>query len=68
MIGAEVGVAIKKPIGDSECDTSIVIGNGTSLPNVRITYCTGCRWMLRSAWMCQELLTTFEEELHSVTS
>ena len=52
MICAEVEVAIKKSIGDSEGNTSIV---------------TGCRWMLRSAWMCQELLTTFKEELHSVT-
>ena len=38
-----------------------------STNNVKITYCTGCRWMLRSAWMCQELLTTFESELNSVT-
>ena len=28
-----------------------------------IEYCTGCRWLLRSAWFAQELLTTFEEEL-----
>jgi selenoprotein W-related protein len=34
---------------------------------VRIAYCTGCRWLLRSAWMMQELLTSFEEELESVT-
>jgi selenoprotein W-related protein len=33
---------------------------------VAITYCTGCRWMLRAAWMAQELLTTFEEELAEV--
>lgn len=33
---------------------------------VRITYCTQCRWMLRSAWMAQELLTTFESELAEV--
>lgn len=36
-------------------------------PNVKIFYCTGCRWMFRSAWICQELLTTFEQELNSVT-
>lgn len=35
--------------------------------NVRITYCTGCKWMLRSAWMAQELLSTFEEELNEMT-
>ncbi len=33
---------------------------------VAITYCTGCRWMLRAAWMAQELLTTFEEDLAEV--
>ncbi|MBS8229954.1 SelT/SelW/SelH family protein [Marinobacter salarius] len=38
------------------------------MPNsVRITYCTGCKWMLRSAWMAQELLSTFEEELNEMT-
>ncbi len=47
-------------------ETSSGIGPLVS-PHVRITYCTGCRWMLRSAWVCQELLSTFEEELTSVT-
>lgn len=32
-----------------------------------ITYCTQCRWLLRAAWMAQELMTTFEQELSSVT-
>ena len=35
-------------------------------PRVEITYCTQCRWMLRAAWMAQELLTTFSEELGEV--
>ena len=35
-------------------------------PRVEITYCTGCRWMLRAAWFAQELLTTFEKELGEV--
>lgn len=35
--------------------------------NISIDYCTRCRWMLRSAWLAQELLTTFQDELHSVT-
>lgn len=30
---------------------------------VTITYCTQCGWLLRAAWMAQELLTTFEGEL-----
>lgn len=33
---------------------------------VEIEYCTGCRWMLRAAWFGQELLTTFQNDLHSV--
>lgn len=36
-------------------------------PRLEITYCTQCRWLLRSAWMAQELLTTFEAELGGVT-
>jgi len=33
---------------------------------VEIEYCTQCRWLLRAAWMAQELLTTFEAELAEV--
>ena len=35
-------------------------------PRVEIEYCTQCRWMLRAAWMAQELLTTFQDELGEV--
>jgi len=35
-------------------------------PRVEIQYCTQCRWLLRAAWLAQELLTTFEEELGGV--
>ena len=35
-------------------------------PRVEIEYCTKCRWLLRAAWMAQELLTTFEAELGEV--
>jgi len=33
---------------------------------VEIKYCTQCRWLMRAAWMAQELLTTFEAELGEV--
>jgi selenoprotein W-related protein len=36
-------------------------------PAVTITYCRQCNWMLRAGWMAQELLSTFSEELGSVT-
>ncbi len=35
-------------------------------PRVTIRYCTQCRWLLRAAWMAQELLTTFQDELGEV--
>jgi len=31
--------------------------------SVTIEYCPGCKWLLRSAWMLQELLSTFEDEI-----
>ena len=34
---------------------------------VEIEYCTQCRWLLRAAWLAQELLTTFEQELSAVS-
>ena len=36
-------------------------------PRVSIAYCTQCHWLLRAAWMAQELLSTFSEELGAVT-
>jgi selenoprotein W-related protein len=35
-------------------------------PRVSILYCTQCNWLLRSAWLAQELLSTFAEELGEV--
>ena len=35
-------------------------------PTVRITYCDQCRWLLRAAWLAQELLSTFGGELAEV--
>jgi len=37
-----------------------------SSPRLEITYCTQCRWLLRAAWMAQELLTTFTTEIGEV--
>ncbi|OAM76983.1 SelT/SelW/SelH family protein [Devosia elaeis] len=36
-------------------------------PAIAIAYCTQCNWMLRAAWMAQELLSTFSLELGAVT-
>jgi len=33
---------------------------------VEITYCTRCKFLMRAAWLAQELLTSFESELGEV--
>lgn len=33
---------------------------------MEIEYCTQCRWLLRAAWVAQELLTTFALKLGEV--
>jgi selenoprotein W-related protein len=35
-------------------------------PKIAITYCRQCQWLLRAAWMAQELLSTFSEQLGQV--
>ncbi len=40
--------------------------SATARPVIRITYCTQCQWLLRAAWMAQELLSTFGPELGEV--
>ncbi|WP_217477166.1 SelT/SelW/SelH family protein [Stutzerimonas stutzeri] len=35
-------------------------------PVIVITYCTQCQWLLRAAWLAQELLSTFGEDLGTV--
>ena len=34
---------------------------------IEITYCVQCRWLLRAAWMAQELLSTFDGDLAALT-
>lgn len=36
-------------------------------PSITIAYCPKCHWLLRAAYMAQELLTTFADELYAVT-
>ncbi|OOQ58995.1 SelT/SelW/SelH family protein [Mucilaginibacter pedocola] len=36
-------------------------------PTVIIEYCPKCNWMLRAAYMAQELLSTFTDDLYGVT-
>ena len=41
-------------------------GPASTRPRITITYCTQCQWLLRAAWMAQELLSTFRDELGEV--
>ena len=36
-------------------------------PRVTILYCTQCNWLLRAAWLAQELLQTFGDDLEEVS-
>lgn len=35
-------------------------------PRIVIRYCTQCQWLLRAAWLAQELLSTFAQEIGEV--
>lgn len=36
-------------------------------PLITIEYCPKCGWLLRAAYMAQEILTTFNDDIKSVT-
>ncbi len=36
-------------------------------PTITIEYCPKCGWMMRAAYMAQELLTTFTGDIYGVT-
>jgi selenoprotein W-related protein len=36
-------------------------------PTITIEYCPKCNWMMRAAYMAQELLTTFTDDVYGVT-
>jgi selenoprotein W-related protein len=35
-------------------------------PRIAISYCTQCQWLLRAAWMAQEVLSTFGTDIGEV--
>ncbi|GGH26967.1 SelT/SelW/SelH family protein [Sphingobacterium alkalisoli] len=35
-------------------------------PTIKIEYCPKCGWMLRAAYMAQELLTTFTDDVYGI--
>src|SRR5206468_3743231 len=63
MTPEEFGAACPFPRLVEAVRTAAALPSG---PGLEIVYCTECRWLLRAAWMAQELLTTFEKELARV--
>jgi selenoprotein W-related protein len=70
---AETELTTKDPLNDAsrwKKESSVdemPIALGAESPNLSILYCTGCRWMLRAAYLAQELLSTFDEDISSIT-
>ena len=42
------------------------MSDDVAAPRIAITYCTQCQWLLRAAWMAQELLSTFGADIAEV--
>jgi len=34
---------------------------------IEIKFCSQCRWLLRSSWMAQEILSTFDGEVDELS-
>jgi selenoprotein W-related protein len=51
---------------DAQGTTKNLTRKNAMTTRVEIQYCTQCRWLLRAAWLAQELLTTFEHEVGEV--
>jgi selenoprotein W-related protein len=41
--------------------------NESKKAEIEIEYCSQCRWLLRAAWIAQELLVTFEYDIARVS-
>ncbi|MBD8890694.1 SelT/SelW/SelH family protein [Labrenzia suaedae] len=53
--------------GPSVSPESLQVPEAVKAPDITITYCRQCGWLLRTAWMAQEILTTFSEDVAAVT-
>jgi selenoprotein W-related protein len=43
------------------------MGTKSKTYEIEIQFCTQCAWLPRASWMMQEILTTFQGEVKSVT-
>lgn len=66
------GTARQGPLGpaarlNAGVEHHIRRNEGALSNRIEILYCTQCRWLLRAAWIAQELLTTFDQEISELT-
>ena len=54
----------KKFIFELEASSSNTLSKRNMKTIVEIEYCYKCKWMLRSTWLAQELLQTFEDKIN----
>ena len=61
----KAGIIVARPSEPVTPGTSQIMS--ASKPEIVITYCTQCQWLLRAAWLAQELLSTFADDLGKVS-
>lgn len=54
---------VSRNIGQAHSIVNLLLMNK---PSLEIEYCTQCRFILRAAWMAQELLMTFQTKVGEV--
>jgi selenoprotein W-related protein len=57
---------LRRPIPVARTSAAGIESADVPAPRLEIAYCRQCRWLLRAAWLAQELLTSFEAELGEV--
>lgn len=62
LLAAPAAATLSQPAPIAQADSA----SPAMKPRIEIEYCTQCRWLLRAAWLAQELLTTFEQDLGEV--
>lgn len=45
----------------------MILKEPSVINKIQIMYCCQCRWLMRSSWMAQELLSTFSQEINELT-
>jgi 3-hydroxyisobutyrate dehydrogenase len=64
---ADLATMVKLALDDATSGSAPATASASAhKPLITILYCTQCNWLLRAAWMAQELLQTFGDQLGQV--